>query len=246
LLSVENLVVKYGFFRALDGLSVNVEEGQVVGVVGVNGAGKSTLMNSISGITRPESGKIIFEGKDITKTPPHKIVDLGVVQCPEGRRLFPEMTTKENLQVGSATKRAKSKRDAGFDLVYRLFPRLQERENQLCRTLSGGEQQMVAVARSLMAQPKILMMDEPSLGLAPIVIQEIFKVVEELKKLGLTILLVEQNVMHCLQIADYAYVLETGQLVMEGKGKDLLADPNFKNAYLGVATDEDGADGCGP
>jgi branched-chain amino acid transport system ATP-binding protein len=238
LLSVENIVVKYGFFRALDGLSVNVEEGQVVGVVGVNGAGKSTLMNTISGVMRPESGKVIFEGKDITKTAPHKIVDLGLVQCPEARRLFPEMTTKENLLVGSATKRAKSKRDEGFELVYKLFPRLKERESQLCRTLSGGEQQMVAVARSLMAQPKILMLDEPSLGLAPIVIQEIFKVVEELKKLGLTILLVEQNVMHCLQISDYAYVLETGQLVMEGKGTDLLNDPNFKAAYLGLGGEE--------
>jgi branched-chain amino acid transport system ATP-binding protein len=234
LLKVENLVVKYGMFRALDDVSINIEEGQVVGIVGANGSGKSTMMNAISGVLRPESGKVTFDGQDITKMAPHDIVKLGVVQVPEGRRLFPEMTVKENLLVGSAHKRAKSSRKEGFELAYRLFPRLQEREGQLCRTLSGGEQQMVAVGRALMSQPRILMMDEPSLGLAPIVIQEIFKVVLELKKLGLTILLVEQNVFHCLEISDYAYVLETGELALEGTGKALLEDPHTKAAYLGT------------
>ena len=234
MLSVDNLVVKYGMFRALDDVSINIEEGQVVGIVGANGAGKSTMMNAISGILRPESGTVTFDGKDITKMAPHDIVKLGVVQVPEGRRLFPEMTVKENLLVGSAHKRAKAKRKEGFELAYKLFPRLEEREGQLCRTLSGGEQQMVAVGRALMSQPRILMMDEPSLGLAPIIIQEIFKVVLELKKLGLTILLVEQNVFHCLEISDYAYVLETGELALKGTGKELLEDPHTKAAYLGT------------
>jgi branched-chain amino acid transport system ATP-binding protein len=234
LLSVENLVVKYGMFHALDGISIKVEDGQVVGIVGANGAGKSTMINAISGVLRPESGKIIFDGQDITKMAPHDIAKLGVVQVPEGRSLFPEMTVKENLLVGSAHKRARGKRGEGFELVYSLFPRLKEREGQICRTMSGGEQQMVAVARALMSQPKILMMDEPSLGLAPIVIQEIFKVVQDLKKLGITILLVEQNVFHCLEISDYAYVLETGELALEGTGKALLEDPHTKAAYLGV------------
>ena len=234
MLSVDNLVVKYGMFRALDDVSINIEEGQVVGIVGANGAGKSTMMNAISGILRPESGTVTFDGQDITKMAPHDIVKLGVVQVPEGRRLFPEMTVKENLLVGSSHKRAKAKRAEGFELAYQLFPRLKEREGQLCRTLSGGEQQMVAVGRALMSQPRILMMDEPSLGLAPIVIQEIFKVVLELKKLGLTILLVEQNVFHCLEISDYAYVLETGELALKGTGKELLEDPHTKAAYLGT------------
>ena len=238
MLSVENIVVKYGMFRALDNISIKVEEGQVVGIVGANGAGKSTLMNTISGILRPESGTITFDGQDITKLAPHEIAKLGVVQVPEGRRLFPEMTVRENLLVGSAHKRAKDKRDEGFELVHRLFPRLQEREDQLCRTMSGGEQQMVAVARALMSQPRILMMDEPSLGLAPIVIQEIFKVIADLKKLGVTILLVEQNVYHCLEMSDYAYVLETGELALEGTGKALLEDPHTKAAYLGMSGEE--------
>lgn len=234
MLSVENLVVSYGVFRALDDVSINVEEGQVVGMVGANGAGKSTLLNAISGLGRPASGRIVFDGRDITKMSAHEIVRLGVVQVPEARKLFPDMTVSENLLVGSAHKAARAKRQEGFELAYRLFPRLQERENQLCRTLSGGEQQMVAVARALMSQPKMLMMDEPSLGLAPIVIQEIFKVVLELKKLGLTILLVEQNVYHCLELSDYAYVLETGRLALEGSGKELLENPHTKAAYLGV------------
>jgi branched-chain amino acid transport system ATP-binding protein len=241
LLNVDNLVVKYGMFRALDGLSIKVEEGQVVGIVGANGAGKSTMMNTVSGILRATSGSVTFEGADITKMPPHKITQLGLVQVPEGRRLFPDMTVKENMLVGSAHKRAKAERAENFERAYSLFPRLKERENQLAKTLSGGEQQMVAVGRALMGSPRILMMDEPSLGLAPIVIQEIFKVVQTLKEQGMTILLVEQNVHHCLQISDYAYVIETGELVLEGTGKVLLEDPHTKAAYLGMDVEKEEA-----
>jgi branched-chain amino acid transport system ATP-binding protein len=238
LLNVDNLVVRYGMFRALDGLSIKVEEGQVVGIVGANGAGKSTMMNTVSGILRATSGSVTFEGTDITKMPPHKITQLGLVQVPEGRRLFPDMTVKENMLVGSAHKRAKAERAQNFERAYALFPRLKERENQLAKTLSGGEQQMVAVGRALMGSPRILMMDEPSLGLAPIVIQEIFKVVQTLKEQGMTILLVEQNVHHCLQISDYAYVLETGHVVLHGTGQEVLDNPMTKAAYLGMAVKE--------
>jgi len=241
LLSVQNLVVKYGMFSALDDVSIDVGQGQIVGIVGANGAGKSTLMNAISGLSKPTSGKMTFEDMDLTKMSAHAIVRAGVVQVPEGRSLFPEMTVYENLLVGSAHKRAKEERSENFDKAFSLFPRLKERESQLARTLSGGEQQMVAVARALMSSPRILIMDEPSLGLAPIVIQEIFKVVGQLRDLGLTILLVEQNVHHCLLISDYAYVLETGQLVLQGTGQEVLDNPLTKAAYLGMAVQEESA-----
>jgi len=241
LLSAQNLVVKYGMFSALNDVSIKVEKGQIVGIVGANGAGKSTLLNAISGINKATSGSLMFEDMDLTRMSAHAIVRAGVVQVPEGRRLFPEMTVYENLLVGSAHKRARADRSENFDKAFSLFPRLKERESQIARTLSGGEQQMVAVARALMSSPRILMMDEPSLGLAPIVIQEIFKVVTKLRELGLTILLVEQNVHHCLLISDYAYVLETGQLVLEGTGQDVLDNPMTKAAYLGMAVKEEAA-----
>ena len=241
MLSVQNLVVKYGMFSALNDVSIKVEKGQIVGIVGANGAGKSTLLNAISGINKVTSGSLMFEDMDLTKMSAHAVVRAGVVQVPEGRRLFPEMTVYENLLVGSAHKRARADRSENFDKAFSLFPRLKERESQIARTLSGGEQQMVAVARALMSSPRILMMDEPSLGLAPIVIQEIFKVVTKLRELGLTILLVEQNVHHCLLISDYAYVLETGQLVLEGTGQDVLDNPMTKAAYLGMAVKEEAA-----
>ena len=241
MLSVQNLVVKYGMFSALNDLSIEVGEGRIVGIVGANGAGKSTLLNAISGLSKPTSGGLMFEDMDLTKMSAHAIVRAGVVQVPEGRRLFPEMTVYENLLVGSAHKRARAERSENFDKAFSLFPRLKERESQVARTLSGGEQQMVAVARALMSSPRILLMDEPSLGLAPIVIQEIFKVVTKLRELGLTILLVEQNVHHCLLISDYAYVLETGQLVLEGTGQDVLDNPLTKAAYLGMAVKEEAA-----
>ena len=241
MLSVHNLVVKYGMFSALNDLSIEVGEGRIVGIVGANGAGKSTLLNAISGLSKPTSGGLTFEDMDLTKMSAHAIVRAGVVQVPEGRRLFPEMTVYENLLVGSAHKRARAERSENFDKAFSLFPRLKERESQVARTLSGGEQQMVAVARALMSSPRILLMDEPSLGLAPIVIQEIFKVVTKLRELGLTILLVEQNVHHCLLISDYAYVLETGQLVLEGTGQEVLDNPLTKAAYLGMAVKEEAA-----
>jgi branched-chain amino acid transport system ATP-binding protein len=228
-------------FSALDDVSIEVGAGQIVGIVGANGAGKSTLLNAISGLSKATSGMLTFEDMDLTKMSAHAVVRAGVVQVPEGRRLFPEMTVYENLLVGSSHKRAKAERSENFDKVFALFPRLKERESQIARTLSGGEQQMVAVARALMSSPRILIMDEPSLGLAPIVIQEIFKVVRQLRELGLTILLVEQNVHHCLQISDYAYVLETGQLVLEGTGKDVLENPLTKAAYLGMGAQEESA-----
>lgn len=234
MLSIDNLCVNYGVFKALDNVSITVGDGQIVGLVGVNGAGKSTLMSAISGIMRPRSGTITFEGEDITKLAPHEIVRRGLVQTPEGRRLFPEMTVRQNLLVASAHKGARAHRLDNFERVYELFPRLRERENQTCLTLSGGEQQMVALARSLMCMPKILMLDEPSLGLAPIVIQEVFRVIQQLRREGLTILLVEQNVHHCLQVSDYAYVLETGRVVLEGTGRELIENPLTKAAYLGV------------
>jgi branched-chain amino acid transport system ATP-binding protein len=239
LLSVKDLTVKYGMFSAIDGVSIDVTRGQIVGIVGANGAGKSTMMNAISGTIRTTAGTLTFEDMDLSKMSAHAIVRAGVVQVPEGRRLFPEMTVYENLLVGSSHRRAKAERDENFDKVFTLFPRLKERETQLAATLSGGEQQMIAVARALMSSPRILLMDEPSLGLAPIVIQEIFKVVRELRKLGLTILLVEQNVHHCLQISDYAYVLETGTLVLQGTGQEVLDNPMTKAAYLGMAVQEE-------
>lgn len=241
MLSVQNLVVKYGMFSALNDVSLEVGEGQIVGIVGANGAGKSTLLNAISGLSKATSGSLKFEDMDLARMSAHAIVRAGVVQVPEGRRLFPEMTVYENLLVGSAHKRARADRSENFDKAFALFPRLKERESQLARTLSGGEQQMVAVARALMSSPRILMMDEPSLGLAPIVIQEIFKVVSRLRELGLTILLVEQNVHHCLLISDYAYVLETGQLVLEGTGQEVLDNPMTKAAYLGMEVKEEAA-----
>ena len=241
MLSVHNLVVKYGMFSALNDVSVEVGQGQIVGIVGANGAGKSTFMNAISGLSKPTSGSLTFEDMDLTKMSAHAIVRAGVVQVPEGRRLFPEMTVYENLLVGSAHKRARAERSDNFDKAFSLFPRLDERKSQIARTLSGGEQQMVAVARALMSSPRILMMDEPSLGLAPIVIQEIFKVVTKLRELGMTILLVEQNVHHCLLISDYAYVVETGQIVLEGTGQEVLENPLTKAAYLGMAVQEESA-----
>jgi branched-chain amino acid transport system ATP-binding protein len=236
LLRVENLNVQYAAFRALQDVSLNVSEGQIVSIVGANGAGKSTLINTVSGMLRPTSGQILFGGDDLTRVAPHDIARRGVVQVPEGRKLFPELTVLENLMVGGSHKRAKAQREATLEEVYALFPVLKERKRQLARTLSGGEQQMLAIGRAMMSQPKILMMDEPSLGLAPIVVQNIFKVVEELKRRGLTVLLVEQNVRHSLQIADYAYVLETGRVVLQGSGPEVLADEHTKAAYVGLPT----------
>ncbi|MCJ7797909.1 MAG: ABC transporter ATP-binding protein [Thermoleophilia bacterium] len=235
MLKVENLSVQYAAFKALHGVSLSVEDGLIVSIVGANGAGKSTLINAISGMIRPKEGRVTFDGETLSTMAPHDVVRLGVVQVPEGRKLFPDLSVFENLLVGGSHKRAKAERSATIEEVYDLFPVLKERNTQLARTLSGGEQQMLAIGRAMMSKPKLLMMDEPSLGLAPIVVQSIFGVVKELKRRGLTILLVEQNIRHSLQISDYAYVLETGQVVLEGTGQEVLADEHTTAAYIGTA-----------
>jgi branched-chain amino acid transport system ATP-binding protein len=234
LLEVQSLNVQYAAFKALQEVSLEVAEARIVCIVGANGAGKSTLINTISGMLRPTSGRVLFDGEDLTRMPAHEIVRRGVVQVPEGRKLFPELTVYENLLVGGSHKRAKERRKESIEEVYGLFPVLKERHKQMARTLSGGEQQMLAIGRAMMSLPRILMMDEPSLGLAPIVVQSIFRVVEELKRRGLTVMLVEQNIRHSLQISDYAYVLETGRVVLQGTGPDVLADEHTKAAYVGM------------
>ena len=235
MLEVENLSVQYAAFKALESVSLSVDDGLIVSIVGANGAGKSTLINAISAMIRPKEGRVIFDGETLSTMAPHDVVRLGVVQVPEGRKLFPDLTVFENLLVGGSHKRAKAERSATLEEVYDLFSVLRERHSQLARTLSGGEQQMLAIGRAMMSKPKLLMMDEPSLGLAPIVVQSIFAVVTELKRRGLTILLVEQNIRHSLQIADYAYVLETGRVVLEGTGQEVLADEHTTAAYIGAA-----------
>jgi branched-chain amino acid transport system ATP-binding protein len=236
---VTDLSVQYAAFKALHGVSLQVDDGLIVSIVGANGAGKSTLINTISGLLRPSHGTIMLDGADLTTMPAHEIVRAGVVQVPEGRKLFPEMTVYENLLIGGSHKRAKAVRSQTVEEVYDLFPVLKERHGQLARTLSGGEQQMLAIGRAMMSLPKILMMDEPSLGLAPIIVQNIFNVVLELKKRGLTVLLVEQNIRHSLQISDRAYVLETGAVVLEGTGQEVLADEHTKAAYIGQPASRD-------
>lgn len=234
LLSVENMTVRYGGFLALDNVSINIKKGTVVGIVGTNGAGKSSFINAVCGVAPKVSGKVILEGEDISRALPYQIARRGLVQVPEGRRLFPDMTVKDNLAVASMQKRGKAKRSESYELVYELFPRLKEREEQLASTLSGGEQQMAAIGRALMAAPDVLLMDEMSLGLSPKLTMEIFSVVLKMKELGLTIGLVEQNVQHCLAVSDYAYVLETGRVVIEGTGQEVLHNPHTKAAYLGA------------
>jgi len=233
LLEVENISVQYGAFRVLYDVSIAVEDGLIVSIVGANGAGKTTLLNTISGLLRPTAGKITFDGTDLTALPGHKIVHEGVVQIPEGRKLFPGMTVYDNLISGAMHPRAKAGREETIEEVFDLFPVLRERRTQLARTLSGGEQQMLAIGRGLMSRPKLLMLDEPSLGLAPLLVRQIFEIVQELKARGLTVLLVEQNVRHSLAIADYAYVLETGRVVLSGSGQAVLRDEHTKRAYLG-------------
>ncbi len=234
MLEVRNLTVQYGAFLALSGVSLKVEDGQIVSIVGANGAGKTTLLNTISGLIAPRSGDVFLDGDRLTGLKGHEIARRGVVQVPEGRKLFPEMTVYENLMVASIHPRAKKDREKNLKEVYALFPVLEERKDQLAMTLSGGEQQMLAIGRGMMASPRILMLDEPSLGLAPLLVRQIFDVVQELRNRGLTILLVEQNVKHSLRIADYAYVLETGKVVLEGTGKEVLENPHTIEAYMGA------------
>jgi branched-chain amino acid transport system ATP-binding protein len=232
-LKIENLKVSYGSIKALKGVSLEVEKGEIVTLIGSNGAGKSTLMNSVSGIIPAESGKIIFDGKDITNKPPQKIVKSGLILCPEGRQVFPKMSIYENLMMGAITINSKQEIQNNLEKAYELFPILKERSKQMAGTLSGGEQQMLAVGRALMSSPKLLMLDEPSLGLAPLIIQEIFNLIGRINKMGTTILLVEQNARMALKISHKAYVLETGNVVLSGASDDMRNNMDIQKAYLG-------------
>ena len=237
MLKVENLVVSYGGIEALKGISLEVPEGKIVTLIGANGAGKSTLLRSIIGLVKPGSGKISYEEKDITGLNSQKIVETGITLVPEGRRVFPNLTVLENLKIGAYLRNDKDGIEQDIRWIYDLFPRLEERSWQMAGTLSGGEQQMLAVGRALMSRPKVLMMDEPSLGLAPLVIKDIFKIIQEINNQGMTVLLIEQNANMALKIADIAYVLETGRITMTGTGKELLENPEIKAAYLGKKKD---------
>jgi branched-chain amino acid transport system ATP-binding protein len=234
MLSLNQIQVSYDDVQVLWDVSLKVESKELAALVGANGAGKSTTLNTISALLRPRSGSIEFDGERIDTASASRVVELGISQVPEGRRLFPEMTVLENLELGSYMAEAKKRRNETLDWVFSIFPALKERGKQLAGTLSGGEQQMVAVGRGLMARPKLLMLDEPSLGLAPILVREVFKVVERVNSEGVTILLVEQNVKHTLAVATHAYVLENGRIAMEGKGNDLLNNDHVKKAYLGI------------
>ena len=233
LLKVTDLVVSYGGIEALKGISFEVDEGQIVTLIGANGAGKSTTLRTISGLVPPKDGRIYFEGRDITDYNTQKIVETGIAMVPEGRRVFANLTVLENLRIGAYLRKDKEVIEQDINYVYDLFPRLKERSWQLAGTLSGGEQQMLAVARALMGKPKLIMMDEPSLGLAPLVVKDIFKIIRTLKSTGMTVLLIEQNANAALRCADQAYVLETGRITMQGTGEELLADQRVRDAYLG-------------
>ncbi len=232
LLSVNDINVYYGAIHAIKGVSFEVNEGEIVTLIGANGAGKSTTLKTISGLLRSKTGDITFEGESITNLPSHKLITRGLAQVPEGRAIFLQMTVEENLEMGAYT-RPKSEIETGLKNVYEHFPRLEERKKQIAGTLSGGEQQMLAMGRALMSAPKLLMMDEPSMGLAPILVDEIFEIIKTLHKAGTTILLVEQNAQMALSVADRGYVLETGRIVTSGTGEELLRDESVKKAYLG-------------
>ena len=233
MLEIKNLVVRYGMIEAIKGISFHVNDGEIVTLIGSNGAGKTTTMHAISGLIKPSEGSITLNGTDLIKTPSHKIVTLGLAQVPEGRRVFAEQSVKENLLLGAYYRKDKAEIEKDLKYVYDLFPRLRERENQPAGTLSGGEQQMLAMGRALMARPKILVLDEPSMGLSPLLVKEIFRIIEEINRKGTTILLVEQNAKMALAIADRAYVLETGKITLEGTGEELSASEQVRKAYLG-------------
>ena len=233
LLEVNNLEVYYGVIRALKGISFQVNEGEIVSLIGANGAGKTTMMQSVVGIIPKRSGTVVFDGQDITKTPCHKIVKLGMTQVPEGRRIFQELSVYENLLMGAYSVKDTQRFKEDLDAAFERFPRLAERRKQIAGTLSGGEQQMLAMSRALMTRPKLLMLDEPSMGLAPILVDQIFEIIKELNAAGTTILLVEQNASKALEISDRAYVLETGSVTLSGTGKELANSPEVQKAYLG-------------
>ena len=232
LLQVENLNVYYGSIHAIKGISFQVNEGEIVTLIGANGAGKSTTLNTIAGLLKPKSGSVTFDGKLISGMTANRIVPLGMALCPEGRRIFQHMTVRENLEMGGYS-RPKNEIDDSIEQVFQRFPRLKERRKQIAGTLSGGEQQMLAISRALMSKPKLMMLDEPSMGLAPILVDQIFDIIKELHKAGTTILLVEQNARKALQVADRAYVLETGSITLSGTGAELANSDAVKKAYLG-------------
>jgi branched-chain amino acid transport system ATP-binding protein len=234
MLKIENLNSAYGDLQVLWDVSLEVKQGEIVTVVGANGAGKSTTLRNVSGLLKPRSGRIVFEGKEINRIPSHKVVELGLIQVPEARRIFPEMTVVENLRMGSFVKSVRADREKNMERVFSLFPRLAERKTQLGGTMSGGEQQMLAIGRGLMANPKVLLLDEPSLGLSPLLVKNIFGIIQEINRQGTTVLLVEQNVYQSLKISHRAYVMETGRVVLSGTGAELLADPHVKKAFLGM------------
>jgi len=234
MLSIDKLEFAYGDLKVLWGIDLTVAKGEIVTLVGANGAGKSTTLKNISRIVRWNSGSITFEGEDLAKLEPHEVVERGIIQVPEGRRIFPEMTVMENLRMGSFTKSTRGDREKNIERAFVLFPRLKERQKQLGGTMSGGEQQMLAIARGLMANQRLLILDEPSLGLSPLLVKNIFAIIRDINGFGVTILLVEQNVYQSLHIADRAYVLETGRVVLAGTGAELLNNDNVKKAFLGM------------
>ena len=233
MLEVKDLQVYYGVIQALKGISFEVEQGDVVALIGANGAGKTTTLHTITGLLPSKAGNITFEGTDITHVPGYKLVSMGIAHVPEGRRVFASLTVLQNLKMGAYTRKDKDEIRQTLDMVYEHFPRLEERKNQMAGTLSGGEQQMLAMGRALMSHPKLIVMDEPSMGLSPIFVNEIFDIIKEVSESGTTVLLVEQNAKKALSIADRAYVLETGRITLEGKASDLLHDESVQKAYLG-------------
>lgn len=233
MLEVRDLEVYYGVIKAIKGISFDVNEGEIIALIGANGAGKTTILHTVTGLISPKHGSITFEGHNLVKTPPHKIVSLGMAHVPEGRRVFAQLSVLENLKLGAYTRRDSAEIAESLKMVYERFPRLEERKNQLAGTLSGGEQQMLAMGRALMSKPKIILMDEPSMGLSPILVSEIFDIIRSISEAGTTVLLVEQNAKKALAIADRAYVLEIGNITLEGKASDLANNDSVKKAYLG-------------
>ena len=233
MLSVKNLEVHYGMIKAIKDVSFEVNQGEVIALIGANGAGKTTILHTVSGLLQPTKGQVIFEGKDITKIPAHKIVSLGMAHVPEGRRVFSQLSVLENLKMGAYTRKDKQEMEETLEMIYTSFPRLKERRNQVAGTLSGGEQQMLAMGRALMSHPRIILMDEPSMGLSPIFVEEVFRIIRDISASGTTVLLVEQNAKKALTIANRAYVLETGNITLEGDAKELMDNESVKKAYLG-------------
>ena len=232
LLQVDNIEVYYGVIKALKGISFEVNKGEIVALIGANGAGKTTTLHTVTGLLKPKSGKVLYHGNDITKTPPHKIVTMGMAHVPEGRRIFQQLSVYDYIRLGAFTRKDKNEIEETLAYVYDRFPRLKERKNQIAGTLSGGEQQMLAMGRALMSKPDFILMDEPSMGLSPLLVSEIFDIIKAINENGTTVLLVEQNAKKALSIADRAYVLETGSIVLSGDAKDLMNDESVKKAYL--------------